>query len=95
MRLHKFEATGKARAAWADLLLAVEASLGLIDQEPGAILRHVRHLHTATGGVIGDLTGMVHMLAIDAIDTGTERLDLDTVFGTTPAPDPTPAVVEV
>jgi len=95
MRLHKFEATGKARTAWADLLLAVEASLGLIDQEPGAILRHARHLHTATGGVIGDLTGMVHMIAIDAIDTGTEYLDLDTVFGTTPEPAAAPAAVEV
>ena len=33
----------------------------------------------------GDLAGMVHMLAMEAIDNGTERLDLDTVFGTVPA----------
>ena len=83
MRLQKFEHTGKAKAAWADLLVAVEGSLGLLEQEPGAILRHDCQLHAATGGVIGDLTGMLHMLAIDAIDTGTERLDLDAVFGTT------------
>ena len=74
--------TGKGRAAWADLLVAVESSLGLIDQQSEAILRHASHLHTATGGVIGDLTGMLQMLAIDAIDSGTERLDLDSVFGT-------------
>lgn len=82
MNLHKFENTGKSKAAWADLLVAVEGSLGLIDQQPEAILRHASHLHTATGGVIGDLIGMLHMLAMDAIDSGTERLDLDAVFGT-------------
>lgn len=86
MHLHTFENTGKGKAAWADLLVAVESSLGLIDQQPAAILRHASHLHTATGGVIGDLTGMLQMLAIDAIDSGGERLDLDSVFGTVPAP---------
>ncbi|WP_282837291.1 TniB family NTP-binding protein [Microbacterium flavum] len=85
MHLHKFENAGKARASWADLLVAIEGSLGLIDQEPGAILRHATELHHATGGVIGDLTGMLHMLAMDAIDDGTERLDLDGVFGTVTA----------
>ena len=60
---------------------------------PEGILRHASHLHAAAGGVIGDLTGMVHMLAMEAIDNGTERLDLDTVFGTVPvgAPDQVPA----
>jgi hypothetical protein len=85
LNLHKFENTGRGKAGWADLLVAVEDSLGLIDQHPEVILRHASHLHAATGGVIGDLTGMVHMLAMEAIDSGTERLDLDTVFGTVPA----------
>jgi len=88
LNLHKFENTGRGKAGWADLLVAVESSLGLIDQHPEAILRHASHLHAATGGVIGDLTGMVHMLAMEAIDNGTERLDLDTVFGTVPAAAP-------
>lgn len=93
LNLHKFENTGKGKAGWADLLVAIENSLGLIDQHPGAILRHASHLHAATGGVIGDLAGMVHMLAMEAIDNGTERLDLDTAFGTVPvaAPDQMPA----
>lgn len=93
LNLHKFENTGRGKAGWADLLVAVENSLGLIDQHPEGILRHASHLHAAAGGVIGDLTGMVHMLAMEAIDNGTERLDLDTVFGTVPvgAPDQVPA----
>jgi hypothetical protein len=89
MHLQKFENSGKAKANWADLLVAVESSLGLIGQQEGAVLRHASQLHAATGGVIGDLTGMLHMLAMDAIDNGTERLDLDTLFGTVPA-DSTP-----
>lgn len=92
MRLQKFEHTGNKRAAWADLLVAVEGSLGLLEQEPGAILRHGSQLHSATRGVIGDLTGMLHMLAIDAIDSGAERLDLDAVFGTAPVAAPAAAV---
>ena len=90
LNLHKFENTGRGKAGWADLLVAVENSLGLIDQHPEGILRHASHLHAAAGGVIGDLTGMVHMLAMEAIDNGTERLDLDTVFGTVPVGAPRP-----
>lgn len=85
MNLQKFPRTGKAKKSWADLLLAVEGSLGLLEQEPGAILRHERELHDVTGGIIGDLASTLHMLAIDAIDSGAERLDLDVVFGTRPA----------
>lgn len=85
MHLQKFPRSGKAKKSWADLLLAVEGSLGLLEQEPGAILRHERELHDATGGIIGDLTSTLHMLAIDAIDSGAEHLDLDAVFGTKPA----------
>jgi hypothetical protein len=76
--------TPAEQAGWADLLVAVEFARA---HRPAsrAILRHASHLHATTGGVIGDLTGMVHMLAMEAIDNGTERLDLDTVFGTVPA----------
>ncbi|MGM7669137.1 TniB family NTP-binding protein [Microbacterium sp. A93] len=88
MHLEKFPRTGKGKQAWANLLVAVEGSLGLLEQESGAILRHERELHDATGGIIGDLTSTLHMLAIDSIDSGTERLDLDSVFGGNSAPAP-------
>ena len=90
MRLDKFGNTGKQKQAWTDLLLAVEASLGLLDQPAGDILRHATQLHQQSGGVIGDLTGFVHMLAMEAIDDGTERLNLDTIYGTKP-PEPVTA----
>lgn len=88
MHLEKFARTVSEKRLWADLLVAVEGSLGLLDQEPAAILRHERELHKVTDGVIGDLTSTLHMLAIDAIDSGAERLDLDALFGTKPAPAP-------
>lgn len=86
MHLRKFGNTGKSKTAWADFLVAIESSLGLIDQPPGAILSHASELHRASGGVIGDLTGILQMLAMEAIDDGTEHLDLDDYFGTTPQP---------
>lgn len=87
MHLRKFDRTSRAKKAWIDLLLAVESSLGLADQTPGDILRHERDLHKMTGGVIGDLTSSLHMLAFDAIDAGTERLDLDALFTREPDSD--------
>lgn len=83
MHLRKFGSTGKAKAEWSDLLVAIESSLCLIDQQPGDILRHASELHSVSGGVIGDLTGHVQMLAMEAIDEGAEHLDLDAHFGTT------------
>lgn len=92
MHLQSFGRKGTSKKGWESLLAAIEGSLGLLEQPAHAIHRHERELHDATGGVIGDLTSMLHMLAIDAIDSGTERLDLDALFGTQSASTPTMAM---
>lgn len=69
-------ATTAERARWGDLLLAMESSLCLADQQPGAILPAAATLHALTGGEIGRLKDLLQFAALRAVGDGTEKLDL-------------------
>ncbi|SDL91652.1 DNA transposition protein, AAA+ family ATPase [Microbacterium azadirachtae] len=64
------------KARWGDLLLALESSLCLAEQQPGSILSAAQTLHALTGGEIGLLKDLLQLAALSAMDDGTERLDV-------------------
>lgn len=67
--------TKQRQIEWGDLLLSIESSLCLLDEEPGAILAAAKELHHLTGGEIGLLKDHLQLLALRAIEDGTERID--------------------
>lgn len=62
------------RADWGDLLLAIEDSLCLLEQQSGGILRSAKELHQLTNGEIGLLKDLLQLAALRAIEDGSERL---------------------
>lgn len=64
------------RADWGDLLLALEDSLCLLNQKPGAVLEVARELHQLSFGEIGLLNDHLQIASVRAIEDGTEQLDL-------------------
>jgi len=68
--------TTSEKARWGDLLLAMESSLCLAEQRPGAILEAATTLHALTNGEIGLLKDLLQFAALRAIQDGTEKLDL-------------------
>lgn len=71
-----FNITNKqGQADWGDLLLAIEESLGLLQQPAGQILASAKALHSLTGGEIGPLKDRLQLAALHAMQDGSESLD--------------------
>lgn len=68
--------TKQGRSDWGNLLLALEDSLCLLAQESGRILIAAKALYRLSGGEIGPLKDMLQLAALEAIEDGTEALDL-------------------
>ncbi len=66
----------QGQSDWGDLLLAVEDSLCLLKQRPGAILAAAKALHRLANGEIGLLKDSLQLAAYRAIEEGSEELDL-------------------
>lgn len=66
--------TQRSREDWETLLVEFEATLNLVNQPEGGILRYARALHAHTNGSIGRLSHTLHGCALTAID-GPERLN--------------------
>lgn len=66
----------KGRADWGDLLLAIEDSLCLLNQESGSILGAARELHQLSFGEIGPVKDYLQIASIRAMDDGSEALNL-------------------
>lgn len=68
--------TKQGRSDWGNLLLALEDSLCLLAQVPGQILTAAKALYRLSAGEIGPLKDMLQLAALEAIEDGTEVLDL-------------------
>lgn len=70
------------REQWQALIATMESSLRLDRHHPGTLLGLEAYLHERTSGLIGSLSQLVREAAVDAIDSGTEKITkrtLDTV----------------
>ncbi|MFG3661464.1 AAA family ATPase [Streptomyces sp. NPDC047706] len=70
------------REQWQALIATMESSLRLDRHQPGTLLGLEAYLHERTRGLIGSLSQLVREAAVDAIDSGTEKITkraLDTV----------------
>lgn len=63
-----------AREEWHAVLEAMEQTLGLIRQQPGAILQAADELFALSDGSIGRLADILHGAALSAIADGSEEL---------------------
>ncbi|MFI9228497.1 TniB family NTP-binding protein [Streptomyces rimosus] len=62
------------REQWQALIATLEDSLRLDRHRPGTLLGLDAYLHERTGGLIGSLSQLIREAAVDAIDTGTEKI---------------------
>ncbi|MFJ5843061.1 AAA family ATPase [Streptomyces shenzhenensis] len=62
------------REQWQALIATMESSLQLDHHRPGTLLALDTYLHERTSGLIGSLSQLIREAAIDAIDTGTEKI---------------------
>lgn len=66
--------TKRGQADWGDLLLAIEDSLGLLQQPAGQILASAKTLHALTAGEIGPLKDLLQLAALHSMQDGSETL---------------------
>lgn len=66
-------------AEWKGLVAALEQTLLLREHTPGTLTGLDRYLHDRTGGMIGSLSHQIRGAAIDAILTGTEAINRDSL----------------
>ncbi|MGV9239259.1 ATP/GTP-binding protein, partial [Streptomyces nigra] len=59
---------------WQALVATMEDSLRLHTHRPGSLVAMADYLHERTGGLIGSLSQLIREAAVDAIDTGTEKI---------------------
>ncbi|MCW2903808.1 MAG: Bacterial TniB protein [Streptosporangiaceae bacterium] len=59
---------------WQALVATMEDSLRLHAHRPGTLVAMTDYLHERTGGLIGSLPQLVREAAVDAIDTGAEKI---------------------
>ena len=52
----------------------MEDSLRLQAHRPGTLVAMTDYLHERTGGLIGSLSPLIREAAVDAIDSGTEKI---------------------
>ncbi|WP_210577774.1 ATP-binding protein [Streptomyces sp. GESEQ-4] len=62
------------RKQWQALIATMEGALRLDRHRPGTLLALEAYLHERTHGLIGSLSQLVREAAVDAIDTGTEKI---------------------
>lgn len=67
--------TKQGQTDWGDLLLAIEDSLGLLQQTPGQVLASAKTLHALTAGEIGPLKDLIQLAALHAMQDGSETLN--------------------
>ncbi|WP_326759925.1 ATP-binding protein [Streptomyces phaeochromogenes] len=70
------------REQWQALIVTLEESLRLHRHQPGTLLALDAYLHERTGGLIGSLSQLIREAAVEAIDSGAEKITkrtLDTV----------------
>ncbi len=59
---------------WQALVATMEDSLRLHSHRPGTLVAMTGYLHERTSGLIGSLSQLIREAAVDAIDTGTEKI---------------------
>ncbi|MGO4459901.1 AAA family ATPase [Streptomyces sp. M-16] len=62
------------RERWQALIATMEGSLRLDLHRPGTLLALDAYLHERTSGLIGSLSQLIREAAVEAIDTGTEKI---------------------
>lgn len=63
-----------SRDKWSALLEDLEANTKLVNQRPGDILKDAELLFDASNGRVGEVAGIIQLAAVDAMQTGKERL---------------------
>ncbi|WP_406348407.1 ATP-binding protein [Streptomyces sp. NBC_00144] len=62
------------KESWQALVVTMEDSLRLHAHRPGTLVAMTDYLHERTGGLIGSLSQLIREAAVDAIDTGAEKI---------------------
>src|SRR5699024_9271079 len=67
--------TTEEKTQWVALIKKLESALVLLDHEEGALAQDWQYLHNRTGGGISSILHLLSDAAIEAQDSGLERID--------------------